>query len=173
MSSPALHHLPELLKLMSIESVMPFNPLNLCHYLFLLPSIFPSGSFPRTWLLNRWPKYWGFSFSFNPSNEYSGLISFMIDWSDLLAVQGTLQSLETLGPRVFSSVIILKHRFFSTQASLWHRLLYGFYWKNHSFDYMFVSKLMSLLYNTLSRLLQLFFQGASVFYFIYFFLSVF
>ena len=84
-----------LLKLMSIESVMPSNHLNLCHPLLLLPSIFPS-----IWVFSnesalriRWPKYWSFSFSISPSNEYSGLISFRMDWLDLLAVQGTLKSL--------------------------------------------------------------------------------
>ena len=84
-----------LLKLMSIELVMPSNHLVLCHPLLLLPSIFPSirvfskeSVFPI-----RRPKYWSFSFSINPSNEYSGLISFGIDWFDLLAVQGTLKSL--------------------------------------------------------------------------------
>ena len=84
-----------LLKLMSIESVMPSNHLLLCHPLLLLPSIFPSirvfssESAPRI----RWPKYWSFSFSISPSSEYSGLISFRMDWMDLLAVQGTLKSL--------------------------------------------------------------------------------
>ena len=84
-----------LLKLMSIESVMPSNHLNLCHPLLLLPSIFPSiRVFSKESALHiRWPKYWRFSFSISPSNEYSGLISFRIDWFDLLAVQGTLQSL--------------------------------------------------------------------------------
>ena len=84
-----------LLKLMSIESVMPSNHLILCHPLLLPSSIFPSirvfanGSVLRI----RWPKYWSFSFNVSPSNEYSGLISFRIDWLDLLAVQGTLKSL--------------------------------------------------------------------------------
>ena len=84
-----------LLKLMSIESVMPSNYLILCHPLLLPPSIFPSirvfsnGSV----LLIRWPKYWSFSFNISPSNEYSGLISFRMDWLDLLIVQGTLRSL--------------------------------------------------------------------------------
>ena len=83
-----------LLKLISMESVMPSNHLILCH-LLLLPSIFPS-----IWVFSsesvlciRWPKYWSFSFSISPSSEYSGLISFRIDWLDLLAVQGTLKSL--------------------------------------------------------------------------------
>ena len=79
-----------LLKLMSIESVMPSNHLILWHPPLLLPSIFPS---IRVFLHIRWPKYWHFSFSISPSNEYSGLISFRIDWFDLLAVQGTLKSL--------------------------------------------------------------------------------
>ena len=80
---------------MSIESVMPSNHLVLCHPLLLLPSIFPRiRVFSNESVLPvRWPKYWSFSFSISPSNEYSGLISFRIDWSDLLAVQGTLKSL--------------------------------------------------------------------------------
>ena len=84
-----------LLKLMSIESVMPSNHLILCHPLLLLPSIFPSiRVFSNELVLHiRWPKYWHFSFSISPSNEYSGLISFRIDWLDLLAVLGTLKSL--------------------------------------------------------------------------------
>jgi len=84
-----------LLKPMSIESVMPSNHLILCHPLFLLPSIFPSIRVfsNESVLCIRWPKYWSFSFSISPSNEYSGLISFRIDWFDLLAVQRTLKSL--------------------------------------------------------------------------------
>ena len=84
-----------LLKLMSIELVMPSNRLILCHPLLLLPSIFPSISVfsDESVLRIRWPKYWSFSFSISPSNEYSGLISFRLDWLDLLAVQGTLKSL--------------------------------------------------------------------------------
>ena len=84
-----------LLKLMSIESVMPSNHLILCHPLLLLPSIFPSiRVFCKESVLHiRWPKYWSFSFNISPSNEYSGLISFRMDWLDLLAVQGTLKSL--------------------------------------------------------------------------------
>ena len=83
-----------LLKLMSIESVMPSNHLTLCHPL-LLPSIFPNikGFSNESVLRIRWPKYWSFSFSMSPSNEYSGLTSFRIDWLDLLAFQGTLKSL--------------------------------------------------------------------------------
>ena len=85
-----------LLKLMSLESVMPSNHLIPCHLLLLLPSIFPSiWIFSKeSVLLIRWPKYLSFSFSISPSNEYSGLISFRIDWFDLLAVQGTLKSLQ-------------------------------------------------------------------------------
>ena len=84
-----------LLKLMSIESVMPSNHFILCHPLLLPPSIFPSirVSSNESVLHIRWPKYWSFSFSISPSNEYSGLISFKKDWLDLLAVQGTLKSL--------------------------------------------------------------------------------
>ena len=91
---PVLHHLPSLLKLISIESLMPSNHLNFCH-LLLLPSIIPSievfssGSV----LCIRWLKYWSFCFSISPSNGYSGLISFRIDWFDLFAVQGTLKTL--------------------------------------------------------------------------------
>ena len=84
-----------LLKLMSIESVMPSNHLILCGPLLLLPSIFPSirvfSNEPA--LCIKWPKYWSFSFTISPSNEYSGLISFRTDWFDLLAVKGTLKSL--------------------------------------------------------------------------------
>ena len=84
-----------LLKLMSIESVMPSNHLILCHPLLLLPSIFPSIMVfsDESALRIRWPKDWSFSFSISPSNEYSGLISFRMDWLDLLAVQWTLKSL--------------------------------------------------------------------------------
>ena len=83
-----------LIKLRSIESVMPFNHLILCHPL-LLPSVFPSIRVfsNESVLCIGWPKYWSFSFSISPSNEYSGLISFRMDWLDLLAVQGTLKSL--------------------------------------------------------------------------------
>ena len=84
-----------LLKLMSIESVMPSSHLILCHTLLLPPSIFPSiRVFSNESVIRiRWPKYWSFSFSISPSNEYSGLISFRMDWLDLLAIQGTLKSL--------------------------------------------------------------------------------
>ena len=84
-----------LLKLMSIESLMPSNHLILCRPLLLLPSIFPSiwVLSSKSFLCIRWPKYWSFSFSISPSSEYSGLISFRVDWLDLLAVQETLKSL--------------------------------------------------------------------------------
>ena len=84
-----------LLKLMSIESVMPSNHLILCHPLFLLPSIIPSIRVfcNELALCTRWLKYWSFSFSISPSSEYPGLISFRMDWLDLLVVQGTLKSL--------------------------------------------------------------------------------
>ena len=102
-----------LFKLVSIESVIPSNHLILCNPLLFLPSIFPSiRIFSNESVLHiRWPKYWGFSFSISPSNEYSGLISFRIDWFDLLAVQRL--------SRVFSSTTIQKHQFFGTQLCLW------------------------------------------------------
>ena len=93
-----------LLKLMSIKSVMPFNHLIFCQPLLLLPSTFPSiRVFSNESVLRiRWPKYWRFSFSSSPSSEYSGLISFRMDWLDLLAVQGTLTSHPV--PQLYSSV---------------------------------------------------------------------
>ena len=101
-----------LLKLMSIESVMPSNHLNFCHPLLLLPSIFPSIRVfsNESDLCIRWPQYWSFSFNIRPSNEYSGLIYFRMDWLDFFAVQGTLKSLQHH---------IQKHQFFSTQLSLY------------------------------------------------------
>ena len=94
-ASLSITHSQSLLKLMFIESVMPSNHLILCHPLLLPPSIFTSiRVFSNESVLRiRWPKYWSFSFSISPSNEYSGLISLRIDWLDLLAVQGTLKSL--------------------------------------------------------------------------------
>ena len=140
-----VHH-QSLLKLMSIKSVMPFNHLILCHQSFL-PSIFPNiRVFSNESLLRiRWPKYW--SFSISPSNECAGLISFRIDWLDLLAVQGTLKSLlqQYSSKSVNSSVFSLLYG--PTLTSIHD------YWKNHNLDYKtFVSKLMSLLLNMLSRL---------------------
>ena len=92
---PVHHQFQSFLKLMFIESVMPSNHLTLCRPLLLLPSIFSSiRVFSNEAVLRiRWPKYWSFSFSISPSNEYSGLISFKTDWLDLLEVQGTLKSL--------------------------------------------------------------------------------
>ena len=121
-----------LLRLKSIESVMPSNHLILYRSLLLLPSIFPSISVfsNESILCIRWPKYW--SFSFSPSDEYSGPISFRIDWLDLLAVQGTLKSLlqkekksllqdinsSTIETIVVSTIHQLRHQFFNTQLSL-------------------------------------------------------
>ena len=118
-----------LLKLMTIESVMPFNHLLLCQPLLLLPSIFPSISvFSNESVLHiRWPKYWSLSFSISPSNEYSGLISFRIDWLDLLAVQGTLKSL-------------LQHHC-SKALILW---LSVFFMYQHSHPYMTTGKIIAL-----------------------------
>ena len=102
-----------LLRLMSIESVMPSSHLIFCHPLLLLPSIFPSIRvfFKELALHIRWPKYWSFCFSISPSNEYSGLIYFRIDWLDLLAVHGTLKTL-------------LQHH--SLKASiLWHSVFFS------------------------------------------------
>ena len=93
-ASLSINNSPSLPKLMSLESVMPSSHLILCHPLLLLPSIFPSIKVfsNESVLCTRWPKYWSFSFSISPFNEYLGLISFRIDWFDLLAVQGTLKS---------------------------------------------------------------------------------
>ena len=106
-----------LLKLISINLVLPFNHLILCRPLLLLPSIFPSITVfcNEPVLCNRWPKYQSFSFSISPSNEYSGLISFRMDWLDLLAVQGTLKSLLQ---HHSSKVSVLQHSaFFTVQLS--------------------------------------------------------
>ena len=135
---------------MSIESVMPSSHLILCHPLLLPPSMFPSIRVfsSESALRMRWPKYWSFSFSINPSNEHSGLVSFTMDWLDLLAVQGTLQSL-------------LQHH--SSKASILRRS--AFFMVQLSHPYMttgktialmrrtFVGKVMSLLFNMLSRLI--------------------
>ena len=104
-----------LLKLMSIELVMPFNHLILCRPLILLPSIFPSIRVfsNELALCIRWPKFWSFSFSISPFNEYSWLISFRIDWLDLLAVQGTLKSL--LQHHSSKASILLHSAFFTVQ----------------------------------------------------------
>ena len=117
-----------LLKLMSFESVMPSNHLILCHPLFLLLSIFPSIKVfsNESALPIRWPKYWSFSFSIRPSNEYSGLISFRMDWLDLLSVQGTLKSL--FQHHSSKASILQWPAFFMVQLSTSvHN-----YWKDHS-----------------------------------------
>ena len=129
-STPGLpvHHQLSLIKLMSVESVMPSNHLILHHPLLLPPSIFPSIMVfsNESVLFIRWPKYWSFSFNISPSNEYSGLISFRMDWLDLLAVQGTLKSSPAPQFKSINSSVL--------------SLLYGpvltsihDYWKNHSF----------------------------------------
>ena len=137
-----------LLKLMSIKSVMPSNHLILCHPLLLLPSIFPSiRVFSNESALHiRWPKYCGFSFSINLSNEYLGLISFRIDWFDLLAVQGTLKSL--LQHHSSKASILQRFTFFIVQLS------YPYMTTGKTIDLTrqtFVGKVMSLLFNMLSR----------------------
>ena len=106
-----------LLKLLSIELMMPSNHLILCHPLLLLPSIFPRiRVFSNESVLHiRWPKYWNFSFSINPSNEYSGLISFRMDWLNLLVVQGTVKSL--LQQHSSKASIIWCSAFFTVQLS--------------------------------------------------------
>ena len=127
---PVLHHLLGLLKLLSIESVMPSNHLILCHPLPLLPSIFPSIRVfsNESALCIGWPKYWSFIFSISPSNEYSGLISFRIYWFDLLAVHGTLQ--ESSPTPQFKSTNSLALSFLYGPALI---SIYD-YWKNHSLD---------------------------------------
>ena len=117
-----------LLKLMFIESVMPSNHLTLCHPLLLLPSIFSSVRVfsNESALCIRWPKYWSFSFNISPSNEHSGLISFRMDWLDLLAVQGTLKSL-------------LQHH--SSKASILHS---AFFIVQLSYPYMTTGKTKAL-----------------------------
>ena len=136
-----------LLKLMSIESVMPLNHIILCHP-FLLPSIFPSISsiFSNELALHiRWPKYWNFSFSISPSHEYSGFISFMINQFDLLAVQGTLKSLLQ---HHSSKASVLRHSAFFV-AQLSHP--YKTTGKTIALTrWTFVGKVMSLLFNDLS-----------------------
>ena len=106
-----------LLKLMSIESVMPSNCLIFYHPLFLPPSIFPSIRIfsNKSVLCIRWPKYWSFSFNISPSNEHPGLISFRVDWLDLLAVQGTLKSL--LQHHISKASILWHSTFFMVQLS--------------------------------------------------------
>ena len=137
-----------LLKLMSIESLMPSNHLILSCPLLLLPSIFPSIRVfsSESALCIRWPKFWSFSFSISPSDEYSGLISFRMDWLDLLAVQGTLKSLLQ---HHSSKASILQHSaFFIVQLSY----LYMTTGKTMPFTRRtFVGKVMSLVFSMLSK----------------------
>ena len=138
-----------LLRFMSIKSVMPYNHLILCHPLLLLPSIFPNiRVFSNESVFRiRWPKYWSFSFNISPSNEYSGLISFRMDWLDLIAVQGTLKSLlqhhsskaSILRPSAFF-IVQLSHSCMTTgkTIALTRRT--------------FVGKETSLIFNILSKL---------------------
>ena len=157
---PVLHHLLEFAQTHVHESVMPSNHLILCHPLLLLPSIFPSirAFSNESVLCIRWPKYWSFSFSISPSNEYSGLISFKMDWLNLLAVQGTLKSL-------------LQHH--SSKASiLW---CWAFFIVQLLHPYMttgkaraltrrtFVGKELSQLFGVLSRLVIAFLPRSKLF----------
>ena len=148
-SSLSITNFWSLLKLMSIESGMPSNHLILCCPLLLLPSIPPSiRVFSNESTLHmRWPKYWSFSFSISPSNEHLGLISFRMDWLDLLAVQGTLKNL--LQHHSSKASIFQHSAFFTVQLShpyMTSGKLIAFTRQN------FVSKVMSLLFNMLSRL---------------------
>ena len=145
---PFHHQLRSSPKLMSIESVMPSNHLILCHPLLLLPSIFPSiRVFSNEPALHvRWPKYWSFSFNISPSKEHPGLISFRMDWLDLLAVQGTLKSLFQFHSSKTSVVrcsafflVQLSHPYMTTGKTI------------TLIRWTFVGKVMSLLFNMLSR----------------------
>ena len=152
-ASLSITNFQNLLRLMSVESVMPSNHLILCHPLFLLPSVFPSHKVfsDESVLCMRWPKCWSFRFSISPYNEYSGLISFRIDWLDLLAVQGTLKSL-------------LQHR--SSEASILQRSALFIVQLSHPYmttgktialtRQTFVSRVMSLLFNMLSKFLTIY-----------------
>ena len=132
---------------------MPSNHLILCHSLLLLPSVFPSIRFfsNESVLRIRWPKYWSLSFSINPSNEYSGLISFRMDWLDLLAVQGTLKSLlqnySSKAPILWCSaffIVQLSHPYMTTGKIIALTIQ------------TFVGKVMSLLFHMLSRFVRAF-----------------
>ena len=127
-ASQSITNSRSLLKLMSIKSVMPSNHLILCRPLLLPPSIFPCiRVFSNESVRIRWPKNWSFSLSISPSNEYSGLISFRMDWLDLLAVQGTLKSL--LQHHSSKASIFRRSAFFISNSISIHD-----HWKNHSFD---------------------------------------
>ena len=146
----AVHHQSQsLLKLMSIESVMPSNHLIFCHPFLHLPSIFPRiRVFSNESVLNiRWPKYWSFSFNISPSNKHPGLISFRMDWLDILAVQGTLNSL--LQHHSSKASILWCSAFFIVQLSHPH-MTTG---KTIALTRQtFVGKVISLLFNMLSSL---------------------
>ena len=133
---------------MSIESVMPSNHLILCHSLLLSPSIFLSIRVfsNESVLCIRWPKYWSFSFSISPFSEYSGLISFRMDWMDLLAVQGFLKSL--LQPHSSKGSILQHSAFFKSNSHIHIWLLEKTIALTRR---TFVGKVMSLLFNMLSR----------------------
>ena len=146
---PAHHQLLEFTETHVLELVIPSNHLILCRPLLLLPSIFPSTRvFSNESLLHiRWPKYWSFSFSISPSNEYSGLISFRMDWLDLLAVQGTLKSLlqchSSKASILWCSpfyIVQLSHPYMTTGKTI------------ALTKWTFDGKVMSLLFNMLSRL---------------------
>ena len=157
---PVLHYLPEFTQLMSIESMMPSKNFILCLLLLLLPSVFPSIRVfsNESVLCIRWPKYSSFSFSISSSNEYSELISFRMDWLDLLAVQRTLKSLlqhhssKTSNLRCSAfSMVQLSHPYMTTGKTI------------DLSRWTFVGQVMSLLFNMLSRLVITFPQGLRVF----------
>ena len=135
---------------MSIESEMPSNHLILCHPLLLPPSIFSTIRVfsSESALSIRWPKYWSFSFNISPSDEHSGLISFRMDWLDLLAVQGTLKSL--FQHHSSKASILWCSAFFIVQLS------HPYMTTGKTIDLTFVGKVMSLLFNMLSRLVKTF-----------------
>ena len=142
---PVHHQLPELLKLMSIELVIPSNHFILCCPLLLLPSIFPSIRVfsNESALCMRWPKSWSFSFNISPSNEHPGLMSFRMDWLDLLAVQGVLQYHSSKASILQHSaffIVQLSHAYMTTGKTIALTRL------------TFVGKVMSLIFNMLSRL---------------------
>jgi len=158
---PALHNLPEFAQLMSIKLVMPYTHLILCRLLLLLPSIFPSiRVFSNESALHiRWSEYGSFSFRISPSNEYSELISFRIDWFDLLAVQGTLKSLLQYHS---SKASILQHSaFFKVQLS------YPYMTTGKTIALTiqtFVGKVKSLFFNMLSKIVIAFLPRSNLFF---------
>ena len=153
----AHHQLPEFTQPMSIESVMPSNQLIFCHPLLLLPSIFPSiRAFSNESALRiRWPKYWSFIFSISLSNEYSGLISFRMEWLNLLAVQGTLKSL--FQDHSSKASILWCSAFFIVQLSHSHMTTgKTIALTMQTFD----GKVVPLLFNMLSRFVIAFLPGS-------------